>query len=627
MSDDDRAQRLAAENEALHQQVKLLVQVEQRLYRSQAELNRQLSNMREMGAFALACSGAESQVAILERAVAVLAGAFTLDWVAGLTLDPATGQVRTVRTDPALPFDGPIVLSEPEWTWIAGLPMLRLVPLPEEAPGTTAQTFVSRLWPADIPPPSTRPGGLLLLTLRSGGTRPSIMLVAFSSEKKRAMYWPADLSGRNLPFLELFASHLERALENAALTENLRERTRELSDSLKELEDTQSRLIQAQKMEAIGQLAGGVAHDFNNILTVILGHAGLVRDSIPLDAPRRKDIDRVISAGERAAGITRQLLAFGRRQMQRREAVDLNRLARAMAEMLERLIGEHVRLVLELAPGTTLAWVDPAQVEQVILNLVVHARDAMPEGGQIQLVTRAASASDARRAALPRGPDAYVALEVIDDGEGMDADVKARIFEPFFSTKQLGRGTGLGLAVVYGIVEQSEGLVLVESAPRRGTRFTVLLPRTSHTGAGLSLSAAAPTPAPEGSGTVLLVEDEEMIREIAREFLAEAGYAVLEAVDGQAALERMRLHPHALDLLVTDVVMPRLGGVRLAEELRKEMPGLPVVFMSGYARGEDAGLTAGTPVSSFLAKPFSRPQLLAAVADVLRRARVAAARR
>ncbi len=620
----DATARLHAENEALHQQVKLLVQVEQRLYRSQGELSRQLANMRELGTFALSCSGAESPAAIVERAVHVLANAFTLDWIAGVTLDLATGTMRPVRTEPALPNHDAVELSEPEWIWAAGLPTMRIVRLPDTAPGGIAETFAARIWPAEIPPPGSRPGGLLVMTLRAGGTQPMAMLLAWSPEKKRAMYWPADLSPRNQPFLELFANHLERALENAALTESLRERSRELIDSLRELEDTQSRLVQSQKMEAIGQLAGGVAHDFNNILTVILGHAALVRDSIPLDAPRRKDIDRVISAGERAAGITRQLLAFGRRQMQRREAVDLSRLARAMAEMLERLIGEHVHLALDLAPGTTLAWVDPSQVEQVILNLVVNARDAMPDGGEIRLATRAATEADARRCALSRGTDAYVALEVTDTGTGMDEEVRARIFEPFFSTKALGRGTGLGLAVVYGIVEQSEGHVLVESEPGRGTRFTVLLPRTSYVGAGVSLTAAAPGLAGDGAGTVLLVEDEEMIREIAREFLAEAGYVVLEAVDGQAALDRMRLSPRAVDLLLTDVVMPRLGGVRLAEELRKGAPGLPVVFMSGYAREQPTGVTgggAGAPPSSFLAKPFSREQLLAAVADVLRRAR------
>ncbi|MEK7315172.1 MAG: ATP-binding protein, partial [Candidatus Eisenbacteria bacterium] len=558
--------------------------------------------------------------------VRVLSVAFSLDWIAALRVDPKHGTVMVSTMDPPPPSRPPYLLHEREWAWLRGLPPLHISRVSGPSPDAEIDGFVARLWPNEIPPPSLRAGNILMMTLRAGcGGEPCAVLLAYSTEKQRAMYWPADLSERNLPFLDLLASHLERALENAALTADLRDRTTELTDSVAELERAQSRLVQAQKMEAIGQLAGGVAHDFNNILTVILGHASLVRSSLAPDAARRKDVDQIIAAGDRAAGITRQLLAFGRQQVQKRESMDLNRLASAMTGMLERLIGEHVRLSLRMEPGSSSVWADSAQLERVLLNLVVNARDAMPQGGEVRIVTRPATSEDASLCDAPVAAESYVVLEVCDNGNGMNEATKARIFEPFYSTKAVGRGSGLGLSVVYGIVKQSEGHILVESTPGLGSRFTILLPRGAKAPAS-KVTVDSTATASVLAGTILLVEDEESVREIAREFLTQSGYVVVEASNGEEALAEFSRPGRPVDLVLTDIVMPLLGGVRLAEEIRNIDSRVPIVFMSGYSREHSDPSTAtsqtlGLP-SPFLAKPFGPEQLIAVVAEALERSRL-----
>ncbi len=615
----EEMERIRRDNEALNEQVKRLVQVEQRLYRSQNELNCQLENMRALGSFALFCSGSDDSARILEKAVETLSRAFTLDFISAVRINIPERMCEVVAAAPSLTGTRSETLTPGRGAWLDTLPPVSLFHLPSACVNRFPDGLMACLLPAGSPILDAPRGNLLVFCIRNARRRPAVLLMAYASEKKRAMYWPEDLSERNLPFLDLFAAHVERALENAALTADLRERTSELSESLRELEQAQNHLIQAQKMEAIGQLAGGIAHDFNNILTVILGHATQVGESLDPGDPRRAGVARIQEAGERAASITGQLLAFGRRQIQRREPVDLNGLAVAMAGMLERLIGEHIRLSLSLNEGASTVRADPAQMQQVLMNLVVNARDALPEGGEIRIVTRPATREDVRRCDTPVDPSAFLVLEVSDNGVGLDEAIRDRVFEPFFSTKEPGSGTGLGLAVVYGIVRQGEGHVFVDSVSGKGTRFTLLVPLSSEPERAAPALPAQPQPGESGE-TVLLVEDEDLIREIVRDFLNRAGYTVLEARDGQQAIDDHADRIGDVDILVSDVVMPRMGGLRLAGELRKRVPDLPVVFMSGYSREHAEGGRDQSPPdarSAFLLKPFTRDRLLTVLRKTL----------
>ena len=373
----------------------------------------------------------------------------------------------------------------------------------------------------------------------------------------------------------------------------------------RKLED---QLRQAQKMEAVGQLAGGVAHDFNNLLTAILGYCHLMLDEIPEGDPLRLDLLEIQAAGDRAASLTRQLLAFSRRQMLQPQVVDINLLVTQLEKLLRRLISEDVELVTALAPGLRPVTVDPASVEQILVNLAVNARDAMPTGGRLTIETANVDLDEAyavTHVAMPAGP--YVMLAVSDSGQGMDAPTRARIFEPFFTTKEQGKGSGLGLATVYGIVKQSGGYIWVYSEPGHGTSFKVYLPPTA------AASVARPTahdPAHvAGWETVLLVEDEDAVRALAREVLRRHGYVVLEARHGVDALSVAERHADAIHLLVTDVVMPHMSGRALSERLAGARPQMKTLFMSGYT--DHALLPEDlTPGGEFLQKPFT-PEALA----------------
>ncbi len=347
----------------------------------------------------------------------------------------------------------------------------------------------------------------------------------------------------------------------------------------------ETQLLQARKLEGIGRLAGGVAHDFNNVLAVILSCAGFALKELPSGAPLREELSEIQGAARRAAELTRQLLAFSRRQVLQPVPLDLNLVIADMERMLRRIIGEDVELVLDLAGGLGSATVDPSQLEQVVMNLVVNAREAMPGGGRLTVGTRNVhldAEACAGREGLRPGP--HVAVTVADSGVGMDAETAARVFEPFFTTKGLGQGTGLGLATVYGIVKQSGGAISVQSAPGAGTTFELVLPR----GPGPALRSPAPAPtAPVAGGaeTILLVEDDPSVRAMAQRILAEAGYQVLVAGNGEEALLICAQDPRAVDLLLTDVVMPVMGGKALAEQLDRVRPGTKVLFMSGYTGG------------------------------------------
>jgi PAS domain S-box-containing protein len=374
---------------------------------------------------------------------------------------------------------------------------------------------------------------------------------------------------------------------------------------------------QAQKMEAIGTLAGGVAHDFNNMLCAIMGYGEFVLQGLPADSPLREFSQEILKAAERAAGLTRQLLAFGRKQMLVPRTLHLNTLVTDTEKMLRRLIGEDIELRTRLDPALHPVRADAGQVAQVLMNLAVNARDAMPTGGRLTMTTR----NVARRGAALRGrpeirPGAYVLLEVSDTGCGMGPEVQARLFEPFFTTKEVGKGTGLGLATVYGIVKQSGGHVEVDSAPGRGTTFRVYLPRTEEVD-DPAAPAAGPANVRGGAETVLLVEDEDGVRNLAGEVLRQKGYQVMEASDGEGALTICRQHPGLIDLLLTDAVMPKMSGFLLARHVRSLRPETRVLFMSGFTDSALVRHGVASGEVDCLLKPFSPAALAQAVRQAL----------
>jgi PAS domain S-box-containing protein len=375
------------------------------------------------------------------------------------------------------------------------------------------------------------------------------------------------------------------------------------------------RLEEAQRLEAIGRLAGGVAHDFNNLLTPIMGEAEAALEVLGYDHPVATELRAILEAAGRAGALTRQLLAFGRRQVLQPRLVDLNAEVTSLHAMLRRVIGEDVEVRLALAPGPVALRADPGQVQQVLLNLAVNARDAMPSGGVLTLATRVVPGAEVA-AASGAPPRDLVELTVADTGAGMSDEVRARIFEPFFTTKAPGQGTGLGLATVLGVVQQHGGTVEVRSARGRGTVFRILLP-----GADEPLPPPSPAAtAPDGAArrlSILLAEDEPAVRRLVAGYLAEAGHAVLAAPDAEQALALAAAHAGPLDLLVSDVVMPGMNGRQLHEAIRARRPGLKVVFMSGYPAlpGTQEEIVAGGP-GAVLSKPFTREELLARVALV-----------
>jgi two-component system cell cycle sensor histidine kinase/response regulator CckA len=373
---------------------------------------------------------------------------------------------------------------------------------------------------------------------------------------------------------------------------------------------------QAQKMEAVGQLAGGVAHDFNNLLTSILGYSGFVIDSFSPQDERRADMDEVIKAGERAAGLTRQLLAFSRKQVLQPTRLDLNALVTGMYPMLSRLIGEQVELVPSLAAELSNVRADPGQLEQVLMNLVVNARDAMPSGGRLMIQTANVELDGSFMQDVKIHPGPYVMLAVSDTGDGMTEATKSRLFEPFFTTKGPGKGTGLGLATVYGIVKQSGGYVWVFSDLGKGTSFKVYLPRSEEDAQGVNPPSPDDTPC-VGTETILVVEDEEAVRLLTRRILEEARYRVFDAPNPQQAEELFGRHPDTFNLLLTDVVMPGSSGPKLFERLVRRQSNLRVLYLSGYTDPTmvDGGqLGPGVPL---LQKPFAANALKRRVREVL----------
>jgi two-component system, cell cycle sensor histidine kinase and response regulator CckA len=390
-----------------------------------------------------------------------------------------------------------------------------------------------------------------------------------------------------------------------------------VSIDITERESLEEQLRQSQKMEAVGRLAGGIAHDFNNLLTIIVGYCELLLGSSLVDENQRGKVEEIKKAGERASVLTRQLLAFSRKQVLAPRGLDLNSVIESLRKMIERLIGEDIELVPVLHPHLNLVKADPGQVDQIVMNLVVNARDAMPSGGKLTIDTTNIEFDEAYVHSHPLSrPGHYVLMAVSDTGTGMDRETQKHIFEPFFTTKEKGKGTGLGLATVYGIVKQSGGLIWLYSEPGVGTTFKIYLPRVLEK----RESPAARKHGPEcleGSETILVAEDESALRLLIRETLVRQGYKVLEAAEGKEALTLSRQYPEPIHLLVADVVMPQMSGCELAEQITTARSQLAVLYISGYTDNaivHHGGLDSGT---AFLQKLFSPNALAKKVRQVL----------
>ncbi len=379
-----------------------------------------------------------------------------------------------------------------------------------------------------------------------------------------------------------------------------------------EQKNTEAQLRQAQRLDAVGQLAGGVAHDFNNLLTVIDGYAAMLLNQV--EGPARADLSAIRDAAARAAALTRQLLAFSRTQVAQPRAIDLNALVLGVEEMLRRLIREDVELIVRIATAPSVVWADQGQLEQVIVNLAVNSRDAMPQGGRLTIAVAHLDLDEAEADQFGLQPGGHRLLTVADAGCGMPPDVQARVFEPFFTTKDQGKGTGLGLSTVYGIIRQAKGHITVDSIPGTGSTFRVYLPAV----AALAVQQQADPHLDrlaDGAETILLVEDDPAVRELTERILNSAGYRTLVAADGRQALALALRHP-TVDLLLTDLIMPGMNGRQLADQLTTLIPDLPVVFTSAHTRGILAAQGHGG-VTAFLDKPFTATTLTRKIRDTL----------
>ena len=396
---------------------------------------------------------------------------------------------------------------------------------------------------------------------------------------------------------------------------------RDITDRKRAAEEIKQLEVQfrgAQRMEAIGRLAGGIAHDFNNVLAVIQGYAGFLQERFPDGDPAREDIECIQDAATRAASLTKQLLAFSRRQLQQLEVLDLNTVVHELLKMLRPLIGEDISLVTAVAKAPVYVTADRGQIDQILMNLAVNARDAMPAGGTLRIETAHVHLDeDYAQTHVGASPGDYVMLAMTDTGAGIDEETQARIFEPFFTTKARGVGTGLGLASVYGIVKQSGGSVWVSSEPGYGTTFKIYLPRAVEAEPVVVRPPRLAADTGGGTETILLVEDEERVRQVARRILEKHGYSVLEAEDGPAAVQICEQHDAPIDLVLTDVVMPGMGGRELTDRLRSLRSNFRALYMSGYATDTIAHRHVLQEGSTFVEKPFTADALLSKVCEAL----------
>jgi signal transduction histidine kinase/ActR/RegA family two-component response regulator len=481
-------------------------------------------------------------------------------------------------------------------------------------------------------------GGMVLIVLVAGllfGQRAAFIVAALSTlsglllvyaevrgmlPPPSASYTPSVIWAAQAVWFVLAAVLLH--LATSSINEALNRARHELAERKmveQALIRTEEQLRQSQKMEAVGRLAGGVAHDFNNLLTPIIGHAELVLLALDRGHPARKDLEEISKAAERAASLTKQLLAMSRKQIVQPKVVKLNTVVADMEEMLRRLVGEDLEFIVTLGPGLGQVRADPGQLQQVLMNLVVNARDAMPHGGRLSITTANVYLDDISAAADARlGSGHYVVLAVSDSGCGMDSETQARIFEPFFTTKDHSKGTGLGLSTAYGIIEQSGGHILVHSELGFGSTFKVYLPMIGEEGEILKTELIEPA-LEKGSETILLVEDEDAVRELARQILRLNGYTVLQAARGHEALRVSLEYDGCIDLLLTDVIMPQMNGRELAELLTKQRPELRVVYMSGYAENAIVHQGALEPGVVLVEKPFNPEVLVRTVRQCLDR--------
>jgi signal transduction histidine kinase/CheY-like chemotaxis protein len=392
---------------------------------------------------------------------------------------------------------------------------------------------------------------------------------------------------------------------------------KELNREIANRKQTEERLRQAQKIEAIGQLAGGVAHNFNNMLMVIRGRAALSLNRIHSDHPLRRELNEIVKTTDRAASLTRQLLAFSRKQMLQMRVLDLNTLINQMAELLPPVLGEDIHLIVDLDPQLGRVRIDAAQMEQVIMNLVFNARDAMPAGGDLTITTANTRLDDAWVRLNPGvQPGPHVVLAVRDTGHGMDADTQARMFDPFFTTKDRNKGTGLGLSTVYGTIDQSRGSITVSSKPGEGTTIQIFLPRVEETIQTVELAEECPG-ASFGEETILVVEDDDAVRRMTREFLTIKGYTVKEARSGVEAIEFLGNHTEPIDLVLTDVIMPGMKGRELGGRLAAMRTGIKILYMSAHTEDTVMDLDMLVPGTAFIEKPFSPEELASKVREVL----------
>ncbi len=423
------------------------------------------------------------------------------------------------------------------------------------------------------------------------------------------------LVGSPEPVLLVSRSGSELPVEHSASP--VRDVSGEIQGAILVLRDIGKRLqleeqaTHAQKMDAVGRLAGGVAGDFNNVLTVITGYAELLRAEIPSSSPMRRFVDEIIYAGERAAALTRHLLAFSRGATAQPRVLDLNHILISMEPMLRRLLGNNIELILLTTAGVGRIKADASQMEQVIVNLATNARDAMARGGKLVIETANVELDEPTAQNMSAKPGPYVMLAVSDTGVGMDNETRSRLFEPFFTTKAPGSGSGLGLATVYGAIKQADGYVTVYSQPNCGTIFEIYLPRVKE------VAVEAPSPrSAKGSETILLVDDEEGVRKLVFAVLKSNGYDVLEAANGVSALATYEKNGHKVDMVLTDVVMPQMNGFELGRQISERAPGVKILYMSGY-RDNAIGAAGGDVPRAFLHKPFTPDVLLSKVREVL----------
>ena len=551
----------------------------------------------------------EDVVDVLARAACVMTGS---EWAATGLLGPGGGEVRCAATARR---DGTSAKPSPWPSAGSGVPGLVLrTRAPVRCPGGAAEVASLGLAPA------APLGALLAVPIVFGTGRPDIGWIAIVQPAGADGYHDGDER-----LLITLAAQAALALENLRLLGEATERahaleaagaaTRRTEDALR---TSEAKFLQAQKMEAVGRLAGGVAHDFNNLLTVILGFADLASMKLRAEDPVLHHIGEMRKAAQAAADLTRQLLMFSRRSELAPEVLDLGSTVRTYHAMLRRVVGESIELRLDLDPASRTTRADRSALGQVLMNLVVNARDAMPRGGRLTIRTGAADVPIGGREGDDTPAGNWVTLEVEDSGTGMDEATKARIFEPFFTTKAEGKGTGLGLATVFGIVTQSGGHVSVRSSPGAGSTFRILLPASTEASAA---EAAAPKRSEDSPGArrVLVVEDDPTVLGVARQVLEHLGFRVIGALSAEEALRAVDATTARLDLLVTDVRMPGLDGIALAHRMRATHPGLPVVLVSGYpAPAEAATGVAGEPFA-FLPKPFSPEDLDRAIRGVLDR--------